>query len=208
MFAPGSSGALAAGAALWALPAALFVSGVLPANAPGLALVGVVAALWVFFVVFFRDPQRRPGTGIVAPADGRVREVVQEGGLWRVSVFMNVTDVHVNRFPLDGRVLERQDSGRGFRPAYAVGASHNVQRRYRLESAVGPVEVVQMTGLLARRLVSFVGPGDERKKGDRLGMIVLGSRVDLLFAAERARPTVRVGDRTRAGETTVAVEVP
>lgn len=208
MFAPGSTGALTLGAVFWVAPLILFATGVVPANVPGLALVGAVAAVWAFIAVFFRDPERAAGEGIVAPADGIVREVVQEDGRWRISVFMNVTDVHVNRFPLDAEVERIDDSGAGYRPAFSVDASHNVQRCYRLRTGIGPVDVVQMTGLLARRLVSFVALGDRRAKGARLGMIVLGSRVDLLLPAGRVRPTVARGDRTRAGRTTVARESP
>jgi phosphatidylserine decarboxylase len=167
---------------------------------------GLLASLLVFLLVFFRDPERAPGRGIVAPADGRVRAVEREGERWRISVFMNVSDVHVNRSPIDGRIEAIDEAGHGHRPAYRADTVHNVQRRYRLETAIGPVEVVQMTGILARRLVSFVRVGDRLARGERFGMIVLGSRVDLLLPASRARPTVRTGERVRAGSSCVAEE--
>ncbi len=167
----------------------------------------LLSALWLFFVVFFRDPERVPGPGVVSAADGRVRAVAREGDRWRVAVFMNVTDVHVNRFPMGARVVSVGDAGAGFRPAYSEDATHNLQRRYALATADGAAEVVQMTGIVARRLVSFVRPGDERPKGARLGMIVLGSRVDVLLPADRFRPAVRPGDRVRAGVSTIAEEL-
>jgi phosphatidylserine decarboxylase len=159
-----------------------------------------------FFLWFFRDPERAAGPGVVSPADGRVLAVGLDGERMRIAVFMNVTDVHVNRFPVDGTVRSVEDGGAGYRPAFHPDAVHNVWRKTTLETDLGEVEVVQMTGLVARRIVSFVGPGDRRAKGERLGMIVLGSRVDLLFDPERAEPAVEVGERVVAGVTQVARE--
>jgi phosphatidylserine decarboxylase len=173
---------------------------------PGLLGGGLLTALWAFFALFFRDPERVPGDGVVSAADGRVSNVAEEEGRWRISVFMNVTDVHVNRFPLDAAVRTVDDAGRGYRPAYAADAIRNVQRRYTLESRYGPVEVIQITGILARRLVSLVRPSESHRKGDRLGMILLGSRVDVLLPVAAFRPAVKPGDRVRAGCSTIAVE--
>jgi phosphatidylserine decarboxylase len=208
VFAPGGARFIApAGAALAAVAVAVGLRWLL--LGPAVAALGtVLAALLLFLAIFFRDPERRPGAGIVSAADGRVRAVERRGGAWLVSVFMNVTDVHVNRFPLDGTVESMERGGVGAAPAYRPGAESNVHLRYRLSTALGPVEVVQITGAVARRLVPFVRPGDARAKGDRLGMIVLGSRVDLLLPADRVRPTVAVGDRVRAGASTVAEVAP
>ncbi len=167
-----------------------------------------VPRLFAFFAVFFRDPRRVPGAGIVSAADGRVREVTVEGDRLRISVFMNVTNVHVNRFPIAATVEAVTTAGAGHRPAYRVEARHNVQRAYRLRTGLGPVEVVQMTGVLARRLVAFVRPGDRAAKGARLGMIVLGSRVDVLLPQARVEAVVEVGTRVRAGVTPIARERP
>ncbi len=208
MFAPGAGRPLAVVAGVLVLVAALVVLGVVPDRTAAVAALLVVGAVWLFLAVFFRDPERSPGPGIVSAADGRVRAVEREGDRWRISVFMNVTDVHVNRLPLDARVETVADAGAGFRPAYRPDAHHNVQRAYRLATALGPVEVVQMTGVLARRLVSFVRSGSEGRKGDRFGMIVLGSRVDVLLPAATAAPSVKVGDRVRAGSSTIAEELP
>ncbi len=179
---------------------------------PGAAFGAVAAALAValglavFFAIFFRDPERKPGEGIVSAADGRVRAIETSDGRLRISVFMNVTDVHVNRLPIDATVDAVSEGGSGFRAAYRPDAERNVQRRYRLATALGPVEVVQITGVFARRLVAFVRPGQAGRKGERFGMIVLGSRVDVLLPAARAVPAVAVGDRVRAGETPIARE--
>jgi phosphatidylserine decarboxylase len=206
VFAPRAGRPLGAVGVVLVVIAGLIVLGVLPHPLVTLVAMGVATAVWLFLAAFFRDPERTPGDGIVSAADGRVREVVREGDRWRVSVFMNVTDVHVNRLPMDATVEAVGDSGRGFRPAYRPEAAHNVQRSYRLATARGEVEVVQMTGVVARRLVAFVGAGWVGRKGDRFGMIVLGSRVDVLLPASGVRPVVRVGDRVRAGETPIARE--
>jgi phosphatidylserine decarboxylase len=209
VFAPGAGRFLGpVGAVLVALAAFLLLGFFPGAQFYLLGLFVLGAALFVFFAVFFRDPERDPGAGIVSAADGRVRSVVREGDSWRISVFMNVTDVHVNRFPVEARVEAISTAGAGHRPAYRPDAGHNVQRSYRLSTALGPVVVVQMTGILARRLVSFVSVGTTGRRGERLGMIVLGSRVDVLLPAGRASPAVKVGERVRAGTSTIARELP
>lgn len=207
MFAPAVGRYLGVLALILAAVTASAVVGYLPHVTIVLwASLAIAWAFLAFFLWFFRDPERRIGPGVVSPADGRVLAVGPDGARTRIAVFMNVTDVHVNRFPVDGTVQSVEDGGAGFRPAFHPDAVHNVWRKTTLATDLGEVEVVQMTGIVARRIVSFVGPGDRRAKGARLGMIVLGSRVDLLFDPERAEPAVRVGDRVVAGVTQVARE--
>lgn len=182
----------------------LLLLGAGPLEAGAAAVEVAVVVLVVFLAAFFRDPERAVGEGIVSVADGRVRAVEQEGDRLRISVFMNVTDVHVNRFPLDARVVAVSDGGTGFRPAYRPDAARNVRRSYRLDTAVGEVEVVQITGVVARRLVSFVHEGSLGRKGERLGMIVLGSRVDVVLPARRTEAAVGTGARVLAGTSTIA----
>ncbi len=206
MFAPGAGRPIAFTAAL-AFLLALVGAGTYPFGAVRDGLWGLSAGFALVAIglaIFFRDPERVPGEGVVSAADGRIRAVDREGELWRISVFMNVTDVHVNRFPLAARVEAVGDAGSGFRPAYREEARHNVRRAYRLLGEHGSVEVTQMTGAVARRLVSFVRPGERYEKGARLGMIALGSRVDVCLPADAYTPAVRVGDRVRAGVTTIA----
>ena len=206
MFAPRSGGPLAAFAALLVLFGALAFFRILPDP----LVVGILcvagAALWAFLAAFFRDPTRAIGEGIVSAADGRVREVRESGPELLISVFMNVTDVHVNRAPLGGTFVRVHDAGSGRRPAYRNDADRNVSRTYEMETPLGPVRIVQITGILARRLVSFVAPGAVGAKGDRFGMIVLGSRVDVFLPAKRTVAAVGVGDRVYAGTTTIARE--
>lgn len=206
MFAPGSGGYLVASGIGLGVLTANFVLTVFPRTLATASLLIVGWAFWVFFLVFFRDPERAVGASIVAAADGRIRAISEEGERIRVSTFMNVTDVHVNRFPLDGEVTAIENAGAGFRPAFVDDAWHNQRRHYHLTTALGPVEVVQMTGFLARRLVSLVETGARRAKGDRLGMILLGSRVDVLLPTARVEVVVDVGQRVIAGVTTIARE--
>ena len=209
MFAPGGARAVGSCAAVGAF---FLVVATVALHPPfgwigaglGLLLLGIAA----FLAVFFRDPERPIGPGIVAPADGRIRAVTVDGGRLCISTFMNVTNVHVNRAPIDGTVRTMERLGAGFRAAFRPDADRNVRLRYSLDTAVGPVEVVQITGVVARRLVPFVAPGATLRKGDRFGMIVLGSRVDLLLPADRARPRVAVGASVVAGRTTVAEVAP
>jgi phosphatidylserine decarboxylase len=208
VFAPQTGRYLLPVLGLIALLAVLVGLGLLPRSIPYWGLLVVALGFWLFLALFFRDPERRTGAGIVAAADGRILAIERAEGRVRIATFMNVTDVHVNRFPIDGTVTAIETTGSGFRPAYVPDAIHNVQRRYALETALGPVEVVQMTGVVAKRLVSFVGVGTHGKKGERLGMIVLGSRVDVILPAEAVRVGVAVGDRVRAGETSIARERP
>lgn len=201
MFAPGVGRFLVPSLAATAAFALLAAVG--PA-APWAVLALVALGLCAFFAVFFRDPERAVGDGIVSAADGRVLSVLPEADRVRIAVFMNVTNVHVNRVPLDGEVSGLEHRGAGSRPAYAPEASHNRRCHYTFSSAIGPVEVVQMTGLVARRLVPLVRVGDRCRRGDRFGMILLGSRVDVVLPLDRVEVTVAPGDRVTAGVTTIA----
>ncbi|MFI5418948.1 MAG: phosphatidylserine decarboxylase [Candidatus Lutacidiplasmatales archaeon] len=206
MFAPRTGRYVAVGGAALLLVGLLWAARVLPRTYALAALLSVGALIWVFFAWFLRDPERTPGPDIVSAADGRVLFVDELENVLRISVFMNVTDVHVNRLPLTARFDRIDDAGTGFLPAYLASSSHNVRRHYSLSSSIGTVEVIQMTGAIARRLVSFVRVGESRAKGDRFGMIILGSRVDVLLPADRVEATVNPGDRVTAGVTRIARE--
>jgi len=167
-----------------------------------------------FFGYFFRDPERdiprEPGL-VVAPADGKVvfADEVQEdrylnGPARRVAIFMNVFDVHVNRAPLAGTVAVAQHRDGCFKAAWREDAcTLNEQMALVLEDNGRRILVVQIAGLLARRIVSYVQPGQHLEKGERLGMICFGSRVDLYLPPE-AEILVQVGDRVKAGSSIVA----
>jgi phosphatidylserine decarboxylase len=175
---------------------------------PGLLGIG-------FFSYFFRDPERaippEPGT-LVAPADGKVVVVDQvtedrflKGPAKRVAIFMNVFDVHVNRAPLAGTVTDLVHRSGAFQAAFRESAGvQNEQQAMLLEDEQGRrVLVVQIAGLLARRIIGYVPKGAPLGKGERFGMICFGSRVDLYLPPE-AEILVQAGDRVKAGSSIVA----
>ncbi len=173
----------------------------IPRNWP-LAL--TLLLLGVFLLWFHRDPERVIGDGIVSPADGVVKEVAREGDRLRIAVFMNVHNVHVNRMPLDGIVVSQRRRKGGYVPAYRKESAQNERLVTELNTALGPVTVVQIAGVLVRRIVSYVEKHAELERGDRLGMIRFGSRVDTILPADAVDPVVQVGDRVLAGTTTLA----
>ncbi|PSQ42048.1 phosphatidylserine decarboxylase family protein [Halobacteriales archaeon SW_7_68_16] len=168
---------------------------------PALAL-GFVA-LAGFVCWFFRDPDRtRPPRGIVSPADGRVSLIRREDDRIRVGVFMNVSDVHVNRAPIGGSVDSVRHEPGGHLPAFSKSAERNERTHF----AIGDVDVTLIAGTIARRITPYVDDGDAVGRGDRIGHIAFGSRADVLLPASVDRDDVAVerGERVRAGETVVA----
>lgn len=165
-----------------------------------------------FVAYFFRNPRRRvpqaPGL-VVSPADGRVLSVAPRARApytgresTRVSIFMSVLNVHINRFPVAARVTRAVYSAGRFLVASLDKASeHNERNGLILEDEVGREFVmVQIAGLVARRIVCYVREGDVLRRGERMGLIRFGSRVDLYLPSE-AKIAVKAGDRVRAGET-------
>lgn len=166
--------------------------------------------LALFFVLFFRDPARKIPSGeslILSPADGKVKKIeVSSDGLSRViSIFMSLLDVHINRVPVDGSVGEVSYKPGRFVPAFRAKASEDNERNIVvIESDQGRVVVSQIAGMLSRRIVCRLTPGQQVRKGERFGLIHFGSLVEV------ALPTsvdlkVKQGKRVRAGETILGV---
>lgn len=166
--------------------------------------------LTVFFVYFFRDPDRLLPTEsglIISPADGRiisVERVREEHFLkqpaQKLSIFMNLFDVHVNRAPVAGRV-----QGMVYQPGRYLAANRpeapdqNEQLAIHLKKSDGAdVVMVQIAGLIARRIIPYIKEGEELDRGERVGVICFGSRVDLYFPDE-CRVQVRIGQKVKAG---------
>lgn len=168
----------------------------------------VCATLGLAVCLFFRDPDREAPSDpdlLVSPADGRILGAWEEGGRLKISVFMSVFNVHVNRAPCAGQVCTVRYNPGKFMAAYADKASlDNEQNRIRLTTPRGEVDVVQIAGLIARRIVCWVGRGDRVARGARIGLIRFGSRVDLYLPAGCATPLVQVGETVRAGATPLA----
>lgn len=166
------------------------------------------AILAVFCLWFFRDPERTAPTGpglAVSPADGKVVLIRPEpDGRTRMAIFLNVFDVHVNRSPIAGQVKSVNYKAGKFLVASAVAASvENEQNTLVVEGDGTSLEFSQIAGLIARRIVCDKKPGDLVQRGERIGLIKFGSRVDLLFGPEWTL-AVKVGERVTAGETVIA----
>ena len=170
---------------------------------------GISAFFAVVFAGFFRDPDRTPPAGeglILAPADGKVVAIVKdaEGGTTRVSIFLSLLDVHVNRAPIHGLVEKVQYQPGKFHAAFRENASQdNEQNAVRLVDTTGKsLNIVQIAGLLARRIICYVKEGETLERGQRFGLIMFGSRVDL-YMPPGATVEVAKGQRVRAGETII-----
>lgn len=170
-----------------------------------------LVAVGVTVLAFFRDPERPLAADpslVYAASDGFVTAVedaaLQGGRGTRVAVFLSLTDVHVNRAPLPGRLVSSEQLGAGFAPALFKGATDNRRNRLVFEGPSGPFVVVQVAGALARTITNWVGPGDAVTAGQRLGVIHFGSRTDVLLPAGTARVLVTRGSRVRGSVTPLA----
>jgi phosphatidylserine decarboxylase len=176
------------------------------------ALPGIVLA--AFFLFFFRDPDRTVPDGaglVVSPADGRVMvaggppQAGAPAGEWQVvTIFLSPLDVHVNRTPVDGQITRVEYHPGSFLPAYrAEAGALNEWTEVWLDHGGVPIVVRQIVGVLARRIVCRVQPGQRVGRGERFGVMKFGSRIDL-FLPLRAKIRVREGDRVVGGETPLA----
>ena len=180
-----------------------------------LALIGLLLTVWVYY--FFRDPDRviiNDDNYLVSPADGEIIKVEEVDGpkelglenkrFKKISVFMNVFDCHVNRTPCSGKIEEILYKPGKFLNASLDKASEDNERNYYKikDSQNNDIVVVQIAGLIARRIVCESDKAQDLKQGDRIGMIRFGSRADLYF--ENYEPLVKVNQRAVAGETLIA----
>ena len=180
-----------------------------------LGLVGLVLSIWVYY--FFRDPERiiiEDDNYLVSPADGEVIKVEEIDGpkelnlenkkFKKVSIFMNVFDCHVNRTPCSGKVTEiLYKPGKFLNASLDKASEDNERNYYKISNSSGEdIIVVQIAGLIARRIVCEVNENNELNQGDRIGMIRFGSRADIYF--ENYNPLVKVNQKTIAGETLLA----
>jgi phosphatidylserine decarboxylase len=164
--------------------------------------------LFLFIVNFFRDPNRivpQEKNAIISPADGKIVEIVEENDPFmnqpstRVSVFLNVFDVHVNRVPIGGRIEKlTYNKGKFLNAASPKASLDNEQTALLIDNGRHKVVVKQIAGLIARRIVCWAKVGDEFKSGERFGLIRFGSRTDI-FVPQGSRVTVSLGDRVAGG---------
>lgn len=177
-----------------------------------ISLTAIPFLLAVFFLIFFRDPEREIPTGpglIVSPGDGKVEEAewieTTAGARFRVSIFLSVFDVHVNRVPISGRVtLMEYREGQFLNAMSPESAILNEQTLIVIDDGQNSVSFKQIAGLLARRIICDVKSGDVVQRGQRMGMIKFGSRVDVLMPAD-VELRVKPGDRVQGGKSILGV---
>ena len=180
-----------------------------------LGFVGFILTIWCYY--FFRDPDRisiEDENYLISPADGEVLQVLETNGpkelglennkFQKISIFMNVFDCHVNRTPCSGTVSEiLYKPGKFFNASLDKSSEENERNYYRIKNISGEeIVVVQIAGLIARRIVTDVSKDQELKQGQRIGMIRFGSRVDIFF--ENYKSLVKINQKTIAGETLLA----
>lgn len=173
----------------------------------------ILLSLSIFFLYFFRNPKRHitnSDNQIVAPADGKVLEVNQvfedtylNSEAIQVRIFLSVFDVHINRIPISGIIEYKEKLGLKFYPAYQPRAGkYNVKNRLGIRTKYGKVLVVQITGLIARRIVCYPVIGNEVRTGERFGLIKFGSCTEI-YLPPSAHINVIPGQKIRGGETII-----
>jgi len=161
----------------------------------------ILLLLSLFLLCFYRDPERKIESGIVSPADGLVQRSEIKRGMVYLSIFMNVHNVHVNRSPLAGRIISIKHKSGGYLPAFSKDSDKNERLMTKIETSIGTLKIIQIAGVLVRRIVSYVKPNAEVFKGERIGLIHFGSRVDLSFESAGINLLVKNGDKVLAGQT-------
>ena len=180
-----------------------------------LGFVGLVLTIWCYY--FFRDPDRisiEDNNYLTSPADGEVLQVIETDGpkelglenkkFQKISIFMNVFDCHVNRIPCSGKITEiLYKPGKFFNASLDKASEDNERNYYKISNSNGEdLVVVQIAGLIARRIVTETSENAELKQGEKIGMIRFGSRADIYF--KNYKPLVKVNQKTIAGETLIA----
>ncbi|MFF9378159.1 phosphatidylserine decarboxylase [Streptomyces griseoluteus] len=200
-----SSVRLARGSSPWLAPAlATAVAGLVrsPRSRRARAIAVPATALAAGMLWFFRDPEREIAQGrVISPADGVVQSVMPwKDGRTRVAIFMSPLNVHVNRAPLAGTVTSVEHVPGGFVPAFNKESENNERVVWHLDTELGDIEMIQIAGTVARRIVPYVPQGAKVERGERIGLIRFGSRVDI-YLPEGVEAAVEVGQRTLAGVT-------
>ncbi len=194
---------------------AVFVTIILLILNSFLGLIGLLLTIWIYY--FFRDPERviiNDDNYLVSPADGEVIKIEEIDGpkemglenkkFKKISIFMNVFDCHVNRTPCSGKVEEiLYKPGKFLNASFDKASEDNERNYYKIKDVHGNnIVVVQIAGLIARRIVCETNNNQELNQGDRIGMIRFGSRADVYY--ENYEPLVKIGQKTISGETLLA----
>lgn len=198
---------LARGASPWLLPtvatAALSLARARRSRRAA-ALAVPATALAAGMLWFFRDPEREVAQGrVISPADGVVQSIMPwKDGRTRVAIFMSPLNVHVNRAPLAGTVTSVEHVPGGFVPAFNKESENNERVVWHFDTELGDIEMVQIAGAVARRIVPYLAQGAKVEQGERIGLIRFGSRVDI-YLPEGVEVAVEVGQATTAGVTRI-----
>jgi phosphatidylserine decarboxylase len=194
----------------------IFLASFLILQNPVLLILAILFLLFTLFLAFFfRDPERKipPGENLVlSPADGKVIAIENlptsdflKAETTKISIFLSVFNVHINRIPISGKVIACKYNPGKFFPAFSPKASlENEQTEIGIENSFGKILFRQIAGILARRIVCHLKSGEEVKKGERFGLIKLGSRVDLFFP-KNIKIQIKLKDKVKAGETILGV---
>jgi phosphatidylserine decarboxylase len=175
-----------------------------------LLLALITFILSIAFVLFFRDPDREVGKGLVACADGKIREILNLKDddikdCTRISTFMNIHNVHVNRMPIDGTIENMVHISGIHLPAFKKESDKNERVIITVKTKIGLIKIIQIAGTIARRIVPYVQKGSKLKKGDRIGIIRFGSRVDIYLPRKSIKKIfIKKGENVKAGESTIA----
>ena len=188
---------------------------ILPAlTAMVLAILGfwVLSTFFSLFTIlllgFFRDPKRKIGIGIVSGADGTVDYVKTRKNWTIISVFMNLNDVHVNRAPMEGKILSVKRRGGGSWPAFLKRSEKNSRASIVMETEIGIIRVVMISGVFAWRVCPYVQAGDKVRRGQRIGIIRFGSRLNVWLPSDKVNISVKEGMKVKAGKTNIAEVIP
>ncbi|WP_329125262.1 phosphatidylserine decarboxylase [Streptomyces sp. NBC_01465] len=200
-------GRLARGASPWLLPtvATAALSLTRARKSGRWAAVAVpTTALAAGMLWFFRDPEREITQGrVISPADGVVQSIMPwKDGRTRVAIFMSPLNVHVNRAPLAGTVTSVEHVPGGFVPAFNKESENNERVVWHFDTELGDIEMIQIAGAVARRIVPYIPQGTKVEQGERIGLIRFGSRVDI-YLPEGVEVAVEVGQATTAGVTRI-----
>ncbi|MFO7619280.1 MAG: phosphatidylserine decarboxylase [Thermoplasmata archaeon] len=168
------------------------------------ALATVLIVFFCILLMFFRDPDRKVGLGIVSAADGVVDWIRTDGDWLIISVFMNLHNVHVNRAPLGGKTLKVTRKAGGMWPAFLKRSERNARATILFMTDVGRMRIDMISGVFAWRVCPYVRRSNVVKRGHRIGMIRFGSRVNVWLPNDRVICKVEKGQKTVAGVTTIA----
>ncbi|MBJ6636859.1 phosphatidylserine decarboxylase [Streptomyces sp. DHE7-1] len=196
---------LARGSSPWLAPTvATAVASLIraPRSKRARAIAVPATALAAGMLWFFRDPEREIAEGrVISPADGVVQSIMPwKDGRTRVAIFMSPLNVHVNRAPLAGTVTSVEHVSGAFVPAFNKESENNERVVWHFDTELGDIEMIQIAGTVARRIVPYIPQGTKVEQGDRIGLIRFGSRVDI-YLPEGVEAAVEVGQKTIAGVT-------